>query len=83
MKIKLSFVLSACCLMGAAADDLVVDNHERLSVVATNGDVTAGSVFAAPNAEAIEKTDASHSSGLVSGIGCLEVRPKGTVLLFR
>ena len=27
--------------------------------------------------------DASHSSGLVSGIGCLEVRPKGTVLLLR
>jgi hypothetical protein len=27
--------------------------------------------------------DASHPSGLVSGIGCLEVRPKGTVLLFR
>ena len=27
--------------------------------------------------------DASHPSGLVSGIGCLEVRPKGTVLLLR
>ena len=27
--------------------------------------------------------DASHPSGLVSGIGCLEVRPKGTVLMFR
>ena len=56
MKIKLSFVLSACCLMGAAADDLVVDNYERLSVVATNGDVTADSIFSAPKAAAIEKT---------------------------
>jgi hypothetical protein len=27
--------------------------------------------------------DASHPSGLVSGIGCLEVRPKGTVIIFR
>ena len=27
--------------------------------------------------------DASHPSGLVSGLGCLEVRPKGTVLMFR
>ena len=27
--------------------------------------------------------DASHPSGLVSGIGCLEVRPKGTVIFFR
>ena len=27
--------------------------------------------------------DASHRSGLVSGIGCLEVRPKGTVIMFR
>ena len=43
--------------MGATADDLVVDNYERVSVVATNGDV--------------------------SGLGCLEVRPKGTVLLLR
>ena len=27
--------------------------------------------------------DASHPSGLVSGIGCLEVRPKGTVILLK
>ena len=27
--------------------------------------------------------DASHRSGLVSGIGCLEVRPKGTVILLK
>ena len=59
MKIKLSLFLSACCVMGAAfAADLVVDNHERLSVVATNGDVTAGSIFSAPKAAAIEKTGA-------------------------
>lgn len=45
--------------MGAAfAADLVVDNYERLSVVATNGDVTADSIFSAPKAVAIEKTGA-------------------------
>ena len=27
--------------------------------------------------------DASHPSGLVSGLGCLEVRPKGTVILLK
>lgn len=27
--------------------------------------------------------DASHSSGLVSGLGCLEVRPKGTIILLK
>ena len=41
---------------GVRADDLVVDNHERLSVVATNGGVTADSIFSAPKAAAIEKT---------------------------
>ena len=57
MKIKLTLFLSACCVMGAAfAADLVVDNYERLSVVATNGDVTADSIFSAPKAVAIEKT---------------------------
>ena len=56
MKIKLSLFLSACCLMGATADDLVMDNYERVSVVATNGDVTADSIFSAPKAAAIEKT---------------------------
>ena len=44
--------------MGAAADDLVVDNHERLSVVATNGGVSADSIFSASKAAAIEKTGA-------------------------
>lgn len=58
MKIKLSLFLAACCLMGATADDLAVDNHERLSVVATNGDVTVDSIFSAPKAAAIEKTGA-------------------------
>ena len=56
MKIKLSLFLSVCCLMGAAADDLVVDNYERVSVVATNGTVSVYSIFSAPKAVAIEKT---------------------------
>ena len=59
MKIKLSLFLSACCLMGATADDLVMDNYERVSVVATNGDVSVDSIFSAPSAVAIEKTGAS------------------------
>ena len=37
---------------GVRADDLVVDNYERLSVVATNGDMTAASIFSAPKAVA-------------------------------
>ena len=60
MKIKLSLFLSACCVMGAAfAADLVVDNHERVSVVATNGDVSVDGIFSASKAVAAEKTGAS------------------------
>ena len=59
MKIKLSLFLSVCCLMGATADDLVVDNYERVSVVATNGDVSVDSIFSAPKAVAAEKTGAN------------------------
>ena len=56
MKVKLSLFLAAGCFMAVMADELVVDNHERLSVVATNGDVSADSIFSAPKAAAIEKT---------------------------
>ena len=74
MKIKLSFVLSACCVMGAAfAADLVVDNYERVSVVATNGDVAAASVFSAPNAVAIEKTG---TSALTLAANAVQTRDK-------
>ena len=59
MKIKLSLFLSACCLMGAVADDLVMDNYERVSVIATNGDVSVDSIFSAPKAVAVEKTGTS------------------------
>ena len=75
MKIKLSFVLSACCLIMAAADELVVDNHERLSVVATNGDVAAGSIFSAPNAVAIEKTGGDALTVAVNAIQTREPVP--------
>ena len=75
MKIKLSLFLSACCLMGAAADDLAVDNFVRESIVATNGDVAAGSIFTAPNAVAIEKTGANALTVAVNAIQTRELVP--------
>ena len=76
MKIKLSFVLSACCVMGAAfAADLVVDNHERLSVVVTNGNVSADSIFSAPKAAAIEKTGTDALTLSVNAIQTREPVP--------
>ena len=75
MKIKLSLFLSACCLMGAAADDIAVDNYARENIVATNGDVTAGSIFTAPNAVAIEKTGADALTVSVNAIQTREPVP--------
>ena len=60
---------------GVRADDLVVDNHERVSVVATNGDVTADSVFSAPNAVAIEKTGTDALTVSVNAIQTREPVP--------
>ncbi len=75
MKIKLSLFISACCLMGAAADDLAVDNFVRESIVATNGDVTVGSIFTAPNAVAIEKTGTDALTLSVNAIQTREPVP--------
>ena len=75
MKIKLSLFVAACCLMGAAADDLAVDNFVRESIVATNGDVTAGSIFTAPNAVAIEKTGTDALTVAVNAIQTREPVP--------
>ena len=44
---------------GVRADDLVLDNYARVSVVATNGDVSVDSIFSAPKAVGVEKTGTS------------------------
>ncbi|MBO7687588.1 MAG: hypothetical protein J6V72_14440 [Kiritimatiellae bacterium] len=75
MKIKLSLFLAACCLLGAAADDIAVDNYARENIVATNGDVTVGSIFTAPNAVAIEKTGANALTVAVNAIQTREPVP--------
>ena len=56
------------CFMGVMADDIAVDNYARESIVATNGDVTAGSIFAAPRAVAIEKTGTNALTVSVNAI---------------
>ena len=61
--------------MGAAADDLAVDNFVRESIIATNGDVTAGSIFTAPNAVAIEKTGTDALTVAVNAIQTREPVP--------
>jgi hypothetical protein len=73
MKIKLSLFLSACCLMGATADDLAVDNHERVSVVATNGNVSVDSIFSASGAVAIEKTGTDALNNPIYSVGWTSV----------
>ena len=75
MKIKLSLFLSACCLMGATADDIAVDDFVRESIVATNCDVTVGSIFAAPRAVAIEKTGTNALTVSVNAIQTREPVP--------
>ena len=50
-------------------------NHERLSVVATNGDISADSVFSAPNAVAIEKTGTDALTVSVNAIQTREPVP--------
>ena len=50
------FGIACAAANGVHANDLVMDNYERVSVVATNGDVSVDGIFSAPKAVAIEKT---------------------------
>jgi len=61
--------------MGAVADELAVDNHERVSVVATNGDVSVDSIFSASGAVAIEKTGTDALTVSVNAIQTREPVP--------